>query len=260
MMSGMATNSTWITRPKPNAQASLRLFCFPYAGGSPVIFRQWTDILPPEIEVCCIQPPGRGARLNEQSFTQLPPLIEALFPALLEHLDKPFAFFGHSMGALISFEIARRLSSESGPAPSHLFLSGRRAPQLIDTQPPTHSLPEPEFIAKVTKLNGTPREVLEHPELMRLMIPILRADFAVCETYAYVHGPPLACPISVFGGLQDSEVSREDLAAWREQTNSAAFSLKMLPGDHFFLHTSMRLLIETIYRELLMMRDGLGKP
>lgn len=192
--------------------------------------------------------------MKEHSFTQLPPLLEALVPALLAHLDKPFVFFGHSMGASISFELARRLRRESGLIPAHLFLSGRRAPQLLETEPPVHALPEPEFLKKMTNLNGTPREVLEHPELMRVMIPILRADFAVCETYAYMPEPPLDCPISVFGGLQDSEVSRKDLADWREQTN-AAFALHMLPGDHFFLHTALHLLVETICRELYDERD-----
>lgn len=248
-MTGTSISNPWITCLKPNPQAHLRLFCFPYAGGSASIFRHWSDILPPEIEVCSINLPGRGARLKENSFTQLPPLIEALIPALPAHLDKPFVFFGHSMGASISFELARRLRREHGLMPSHLFLSGRRAPQIPDTEPPFHALPELEFLKKVRNLNGTPGEVLEHPELMQLMIPILRADFAVCETYAYQPEPPLACPISVFGGLQDDGVSSEDLAGWREQT-SAAFMLRMLPGDHFFLHTSRHLLLETICREL----------
>ena len=187
--------------------------------------------------------------MREPSFTRLEPLIEALLPALLPHLDKPFAFFGHSMGASIGFELARRLRRESAPLPAHLFLSGRRAPQIPDTTQPHHALPEPEFLRKVRNLNGTPLEILDNPELMQLMIPILRADFAVCETYDYRPEPPLACPVSAFGGLQDQEVSSEDLAGWAEQT-SAAFILRMLPGDHFFLHTARRQLLETICREL----------
>ena len=166
-------------------------------------------------------------------------MIEALGPALLPFFNKPFAFFGHSMGALILFELTRWLRRTKNPMPVHLFVSGRRAPQVPDRQPPSHNLPEPEFIQRLRELNGTPQEVLDHPELMQLMLPLLRADFSVCETYEYQVELPLNCPIAAFGGLEDIEVPREDIEPWRTET-TGSFSLHMLPGDHFFLHTSQR--------------------
>jgi medium-chain acyl-[acyl-carrier-protein] hydrolase len=153
------------------------------------------------------------------------------------------------MGALIGFELARQLRRQHGPSPVHLFVSGREAPQLPSPDPPIHALPEPQFIAELQRFNGTPKEVLEHPELMQLLIPTLRADFAVCETYTYTSDAPIDCSISAFGGLQDHEVSREQLEAWRDQSR-ASFSLCMFPGDHFFLDTAEPLLLKTIAQVL----------
>jgi medium-chain acyl-[acyl-carrier-protein] hydrolase len=227
----------------------MRLFCFPYAGGSAAIYRRWHEEFPPDVEVCAIQLPGRGGRLQETLQTSLGPLVEKLAPAIVDYLDKPFAFFGHSMGALIGFELARRLRAAQDVRPAHLFISGRSAPQLENRTAPIHDLPEAELLEKLRELNGTPREVLENPELMRLMLPMLRADFSLCETYAYSRQRPLECPITAFGGWHDREVSRESLSKWSEQTE-AAFVLRMLPGDHFFLNAYRPLLVETISREL----------
>ncbi|BAZ11497.1 putative thioesterase [Calothrix sp. NIES-4071] len=135
--------------------------------------------------------------------------LEAIAPAFLSYLDKPFAFFGHSMGGLVSFELARLLRNEYRIHPAHLFISGRRAPQIPDTKPPIHDLPELAFKEELRHLGGTPSSVLDNPELMQLLIPMLRADFAVLETYVYKHEQPLDCLITVFGGLQDTEVSHE---------------------------------------------------
>ena len=186
----------------------------------------------------------------ESPFTRLSPLVYTLTEALLPHLTTPFAFFGHSMGALIGFELARQLRRQHGPSPVHLFVSGREAPQLPSLEPPIHALPEPQFIAELQRFNGTPKEVLEHPDLMQLLIPTLRADFAVCETYTYISDAPIDCSISAFGGLQDHEVSCEQLEAWRDQSR-ASFSLCMFPGDHFFLDTAEPLLLKTIAQLLL---------
>ncbi len=184
-MKDVSLTECWLRSPKPNPQASLRLFCFPYVGGGALIFRTWPNSLPATAEVCPVELPGRGTRLKETPFTRLLPLVQALAQALLPHLDKPFAFFGHSMGALISFELTRQLRRLYGLVPLHLFVSAHRAPQLPDPDPPIHTLPEAEFMEELRCLNGTPKEVLEQPELMELMLPILRADFALCETYIY---------------------------------------------------------------------------
>jgi medium-chain acyl-[acyl-carrier-protein] hydrolase len=244
-----ASSSPWLEHLKPNPGASLRLFCFPYAGAGAVIFRHWQAGLAGNVEVCPVQLPGRGKRIGEQPYTQMQFLIEALAQALLPHLDKPFAFFGHSMGALIGFEIARTLRKRYGLSPRQLFVSGRRAPGIPNLEPPTSNLPEAEFIETLHNLKGTPREVLDHPELMELVLPQLRADFTLCETYAYAPATPLDCPIGVFGGLQDAEVSREQLEGWRTET-TAAFSLRMFPGDHFFLNTERALLLRALSQAL----------
>jgi medium-chain acyl-[acyl-carrier-protein] hydrolase len=239
----------WLNFTKPNPHASLRLFAFPYAGGSTLIFRKWREALPSNVELCSIELPGRSTRLREAAFTTIGPLVEAIAQVISPYLDKPFAFFGHSMGAIVSFELSRYLRRRHQVIPARLFISGRRAPQIPDDEPPTYNLPEPEFIEELRRLNGTPREILEHPELMQLILPLLRADFAVCQTYIYKPEPPLSCPISVFGGLQDHPVTRDDVEAWREQT-TAAFSLRMFPGDHFFLQTSAPIFLRTLAGEL----------
>ncbi|ASC71013.1 Linear gramicidin dehydrogenase LgrE [Halomicronema hongdechloris C2206] len=244
----MAAPNSWITCPCPNPQATLRLFCFPYAGGGALTFRGWEAHLPATVELCPIELPGRGMRLREPPFDRLAPLAEAIVEALLPCLDKPFAFFGHSMGALLSFEVARRLRRLQRQ-PGQLFISGRRAPQWPDPDPPIHALPEAEFIAELRRLNGTPAAVLENRELMQLLLPTLRADFAVLETYGYEPAPPLNCPIAAFGGLQDPDVTCEMLEAWRQQTCSG-FSLQMLPGDHFFLHAAQPMLGQALHRAL----------
>jgi medium-chain acyl-[acyl-carrier-protein] hydrolase len=252
MMSMKSMATTWFTCPKPNPKANLRLFCFPYAGGSAAIFHGWSERLAANVEVYSAQLPGRGPRLREAPLTSLTSLIDQMMDEFRKYLDRPFALFGHSMGALISFELARQLRKESTGEPIHLFASGRRAPHLPDPEPPSHNLPEAEFLAELHRLNGTPKQVLENPELMQLMMPVLRADFAVCETYAHVHQPPLSCPLTVFGGLQDEDVGREYLEPWAELV-SGPFSLRMLPGDHFFIHSSEQLLLRVLYRELHML-------
>ncbi len=242
-----AAVDSWILCRKPGLKTRLRLFCFPYAGAGALIFRTWSDGLPADVEVCPVQLPGRGTRLMERPFTHFSPLIEALAQALVPLLDKPFAFFGHSLGALVSFELVRRIRRQYGVHPVHLFVSAGRAPQIPHRGRPIHTLPDREFLMELRRLNGTPSELLGHEELMEIMLPVLRADFAVYETYRYSTEPPLNCPISAFGGLQDHEVSESDLEAWRAQT-SVSFSLRMFPGDHFFL--KQPLLLRALSQEL----------
>lgn len=248
-MGGSKTPTPWLVRYKSAATPRMRLFCFPYAGGAAHIFRQWPQGLPPFVEVCAVQPPGRGSRMSERPATSLRQLVVDAAPALAPHMEPPFAFFGHSMGGMIAFELARQLSEAGVEGPTHLFLSGCRAPRFASDSEVTYDLPEPEFLAEIRRLKGTPSEVLEHPELLGLVMPLLRADFEVVQTYKYVEGPPLACPFTVFGGLEDVEVSVESLKAWREHT-TAGISLGMLPGDHFFLHSSQGPLLEAVDREL----------
>jgi medium-chain acyl-[acyl-carrier-protein] hydrolase len=196
-----------------------------------------------------VQLPGREKRLREPPVKRLGPLVDEIAHALGNELDLPFAIFGHSMGALLGFELARRFRRDLGRQPVHLFVSGHRAPQLPDPDPPIHDLPDDEFVTQMQRLNGTPQAVFESPELMELVLPTLRADFTLCETFAYRPERPLTCPVSVYGALQDKIAQRPDLEAWCEQT-SGPFVVRMFPGDHFFIHTSQPLLLETLNREL----------
>lgn len=246
---GASAATAWFPSLRRRAFSDLRLFCFPYAGGGAAIFQRWQAAMPDAVEVCPAHLPGRGARLSETPYNDSRPLVRELCDRIEPHLDKPFAFFGHSMGALIAFELARELRRRGRPLPLCLYVSGRSAPQLEDRDAPKHGLPEEEFIAELRKLNGTPKEILENAELMHIMSPLVRADFAVCETYRYESEPPLACPVAAFGGLQDFEVGRERVAAWREQTGGA-FSLRMLPGDHFFLNSHSALLLQLLAQDL----------
>lgn len=245
----MLSSGKWLASTRSNPTASLRLFCFPYAGGSSFIFREWADHLPEWIEVCQVQLPGRGRRLADEPFVRFAPLLESLTESIWPLLDKPFVLFGHSLGATIAFELAQKLNEQFELQPLHLFVAGRHAPHLPDENPPIHHLPVNQFKEELRRLNGTAPEVLEHPELFQFVLPLLRADFELCETYEYAQREPLQCPITAFGGMADAFVSLEQLTAWREHTNGA-FSLRMLPGDHFFIHSAESMLLQMLSLEL----------
>jgi medium-chain acyl-[acyl-carrier-protein] hydrolase len=245
----VSLNDCLVILPQPNCQTTLRLFCFPYAGGNSSIFRKWSDYLPSNIEVCPIELPGRRTRINSTPFNKLDALVSAIAPVILPYLDKPFAFFGHSLGGLISFELTRFLAQNYDISPVKLFISACRAPQICDTDSPIHTLPEAAFIQELRRLNGTPIAVLENSDLMQLFLPVLRADFSILETYIYSHQPVLECPIVAFGGLQDLEVNYDEIIPWQEQTK-VNFQLNMLPGDHFFIHSSQANLLELISKNL----------
>lgn len=239
----------WIHFPPPSASVSLRLFCFPYAGGSAAAFRKWSTAFPPAIEVCPVLLPGREARLGEAAFSSVALLLEAFVPALVPHLDKPFVLFGHSMGALVAFELARKLKRESKPLPEHLFVSARAAPGFALPQSPLSHLPDEDFIHALSRFNGSDQDALQHPELMKLMLPSLRADFALHEQYQYLEGPALECPITAFGGLQDTAVEAGGLNAWRAFT-SGSFTRRMFPGNHFFINSPSSFFLTAFSQEL----------
>ncbi len=239
----------WLAYRRPNPHARLRLFCLPYAGGSASLFGTWSNHLPAQIEVCPIQFPGRENRLTEAPYKRITLLIDALLEALLPVFDKPFAFFGHSMGALIGFELARRLRQDRLPQPTRLFVSGSSAPQIPDSKPVIHQLPDKEFIEAVRQLNGTPDEIWQHEELVQILLPYLRADFEICETYVYHPEDPLSVPITVFGGWHDRRITPQRVGAWRDQTVKSCV-IRMFSGDHFFLHSSREELLLILSQEL----------
>jgi medium-chain acyl-[acyl-carrier-protein] hydrolase len=248
-MADLLRTERWLVRTKARQSSPslprLRLFCFPYAGGGASIYRAWSSYLPESIEVCPIYLPGRESRFNEPAFTRISPLVRVLAHVLRPYLDVPFAFFGYSMGALISFELARYLRQAQMPEPAHLFVFAHRAPQLPDRRTSLQQLSDDAFLEKLAQLGGTPQEVLQQTEFMQLMLPTIRADFMLCENYSYTDEPPLTYPITAFGGSQDTMVREQELQAWREQTQGA-FALHMFPGDHFFLRDHTRKLVQNI--------------
>jgi surfactin synthase thioesterase subunit len=233
---------TWFPYAKVKPQASLRLFCFPYAGGGASLYRRWGEKFPASIEVLPVQLPGRENRVNEAAWTSIQETVAQLGSALLPYLDKPFVFFGHSMGALISFELARYLRRKRLPAPRHLFLSASRAAHLPNRWPLLHNLPDEQLVENLLRLGGTARELLENTETLAVILPLMRADFAVCETYTYTPEPPLDVSISIFGGKEDQTVNWQELDAWQKHT-CGVFLHHMFPGNHFFLHNQEDLLL-----------------
>jgi medium-chain acyl-[acyl-carrier-protein] hydrolase len=227
-------NSRWFEHLSPGKSTGLCLFCFPYAGGSANVFRSWQRHFVSEVDLCLVHLPGRGRRIGEPPFTSMNALVDAIADQIHQELRCPYAFYGHSMGAVIGFELARVLRLRHGTEPAALFLSGRRAPRVPRSTPASFDLPDEQFIAELRRLNGTPAEVLQDSNLLELFLPLLRADFQVSEAYQYQTGNRLSCPMTVYGGLRDVVASVQDLQKWQEHT-TAAFQLRLFPGGHFFI-------------------------
>lgn len=244
-------DDSWLVLPPANEQVKLRLFCFHASGCGASMYRTWAEYLPPTIAVCPIQLPGRETRLEEPLFTQLSALARELAQALLPYLDLPFACFGHSMGALTSFEVVRQLRRLKAPKPVHLFVSSHRAPQIPLPSQPTHQFSDEIFIETLHHRFGSfPEETRQNTMLMRYALPMLRADLQMCETYTFVPEAPLDCPISAFGGLQDCTVTPHELRTWGEQTSQGC-RLQMFPGSHFYFSEDPAPLLHAIAQELL---------
>jgi medium-chain acyl-[acyl-carrier-protein] hydrolase len=253
---------SWVMRFRPHPAPSVRLFCFHHAGGGASAYRTWMDCIPAGMELCAIQLPGREGRLGERAYQRLADVVPLVVEAIDPFLDLPFVFFGHSLGALLAFEVARELAATGRPAPAHLFLSGRRAPTQPDPEPPVSQLSPAALIAEVRRRwGGIPDAVLAEPELLQLLLPTLRTDLAAVETYTYVPGAPLECPISCFGGTDDPSSRQADLAPWRQQTR-ATFSQRMFPGGHFFVQSSRTEVLAAMKHDLkpVLDRAGNGDP
>lgn len=250
------STTPWLARFAPRPAAALRLFCFSYAGGGAAVYRPWALALPPAVDVAAVVLPGREGRLREAQLHNMSDLLAALVPALLPYLDLPFALSGHSMGALVAYELTQELRRRGAPAPRQLLLSGRRAPHLPEPDPPIHHLADDAFVAEIQRrYNGIPPEVLQYRELLDLLLPSLRADMAVIETHRPHERvePPVrfAGPVSVFGGLDDPRATRCELEGWQDYTE-ASLVLRQFPGGHFyFSHARTRdALIDAIAADL----------
>ncbi|MBB6244690.1 alpha/beta fold hydrolase [Rhodanobacter sp. MP1X3] len=235
----------WFWRPHPNPSAQVQLFCFPYAGAGASAFREWYTAFPADVELVGIQLPGRENRFTEKRFDRLEGVLDALSEAIAGIVDRPFVFFGHSVGALIAFELTRLLHRQGRPGPSHLVVSGRRAPQLTSADERTYLLDDDAFLTRMKGFNGTPKELLTNAEVMQLFIPLLRDDFAISETYFCTDHTPVACPLTALGGDADADVSVDQLAAWVRLVGSR-FDYEIFPGDHFYIHPNREKIIERL--------------
>ncbi|WP_424098349.1 alpha/beta fold hydrolase [Moorena producens] len=239
----------WIKCSQPNPNADLRLFCLPYAGGGASIFRLWHQELPLNVEVCPIELPGRESRIREKPISSLEIITDKLVDVLLQYVDKPFAIFGHSMGSLIAYELARKLPAKN-VNPAYLFVSGRQSPNTPELYPPFYSLPDAEFIETLTNIYpNIPDAVLKEEELMGLFLPVLRADMTLAQTYSQEEVETLNCPIVALGGIDDEEASYDRLITWREYTHSS-FSVQTFPGGHFYLNEDRQSLLQFISQTL----------
>jgi medium-chain acyl-[acyl-carrier-protein] hydrolase len=212
----------------------VRLFCLPHAGSGAAGFYRWKRLLPDWVAVCPVMLPGREVRLGERALLTVDQIVDGLHGAMQGALDRPYAIFGHSMGALLAYAWARRIAAEGLRGPEWLFVSGRNAPQRPFRHRGLHRLPDAEFLEELSvRYGGVPEGFLDDPELMELFLPILRADLTVVETYEHGAVNPLACPIDAFAGVEDRSVSDEGLAEWAAVTRGG-FRIQRFAGEHFY--------------------------
>jgi surfactin synthase thioesterase subunit len=236
----------WAYRSAAPDKARARLFCLPFAGGSAVAYRQWRSELPSDVDVVPLELSGRGARMSEAPIDAWPELLADLAETVAPLADRPYAFFGYSLGGLVGFELARALRSAGHRLPEHLFVAAARAPAASGDFPAVSELPRDAFVAEVVRFGGMTPEVLATPELVDLVLPILRADLRLAERYTVPDGQPLACPITAFSGGKDPEVTLAHLRPWREAT-TARFRIELFPEQgHFFLETMQRDILRVV--------------
>lgn len=224
----------WIMYPDPAPDAPVRLFCLPYAGGGASLYRSWPSLLP-TVEVAAVQLPGRETRLEERPYDRIEPLVAALVDSVTAHLDKPYAIFGHSLGARIGFELAREIRRRGLPEPGMLFVSAGQAPHIPRAPfPPLHAMSDRGLLRMIQQMQTVPPDVLDDPEQMLSLLPLMRADMNIANSYEYTDEPALACAIRVFGGTADRQVREDDLYGWQAHTTSS-FLVRMLAGEHLMI-------------------------
>ncbi|SDH56605.1 thioesterase II family protein [Variovorax sp. OV700] len=228
--------SPWFIRKPASRPANLRIFCFHHAGGNANIFLPWNKLLSDGVEVVGVQLPGRGLRRHEPLMTSSDQLLQALGNAFVSEMDqRPFVFFGHSMGAWLAFELARWLERRGIQGPSQLIVAGRGAPQLAFRMAPIDDLPDAEMIDSLRKFNGIDDALASYPELLKLFLPVIRSDLLLHRTHRYLDEPPLACSIRAIASDSDPLCGTEDVRAWSSQT-AGDFEFQLYAGGHFFFH------------------------
>jgi medium-chain acyl-[acyl-carrier-protein] hydrolase len=235
----------WLMRPVPRPDSAVALYCFGYAGGNKTAFSGWPRLLPEFVETRLVELPGRGTRLREAPIRRMAELLDEFGPVLAADIDRPIAFYGHSLGAIVAMELARWLRDRNGPQPLVLVAGGRRPPQLPPVHPPTNGLTDEEFVRLMLKGDSASAPSLREPRLRDLVLPCLRADIELLEHHQHRDEEPLACDLIAVGGHEDRIVSRTDLEAWREHT-TARFSAVQVPGGHLFVRDAREAVTELV--------------
>lgn len=249
----MAADNLWIRRFFPAPAAPTRLVCLPHAGGSAVFFHPVARALAPEIDVLAVQYPGRQDRRSEPCARSMEELADLVTEQLLPWLDRPVTVFGHSMGATLAFEVARRLEGYGEPLLG-LFASGRRAPSRHRDER-VHLGGDDELVADLKRLSGTDTAMFADDELLQMILPAVRADYRIAESYRYAPGPPLSCPVVVLTGDHDPHVTAMEARAWADHT-TAGMELRVFPGGHFFLTRHAEAIISLLGERARAVRRG----
>ncbi|OCQ21030.1 hypothetical protein A7985_14700 [Pseudoalteromonas luteoviolacea] len=234
--------SNWFVKPKVQHGAAVKLFCFPFAGGGTSTYANWAEKLSDDIQVVAVQPPGRSNRFFEPAFDSMGALIDDLLPRFIEQIDGQYMIFGHSLGSRVAYELITRLKKRGVQLPEHFFASGSRAAHLPCHDHEYHEMKDEAFIKKLEELNGTPKEVLENKELVNMILPTLRADFKIADSYR-AEMKKLPCSATIYSGRLDSSISMENLKAWRELF-AEINAVKIFPGDHFFINSSEDMVLD----------------
>ncbi|HVQ95499.1 MAG TPA: alpha/beta fold hydrolase [Mycobacteriales bacterium] len=234
----------WVRRFHPVAEPAIRLVCFPHAGGSASAYFPLSRSLTPAVEVLAVQYPGRQERRGEPGIGDIGVLADRITAAVAPWASRPYALFGHSMGAIVAFEVARRLEAGPGGHPRHLFVSGRRAPTLQRSRG-VHLRDDAGVVDELRELGGTDHRFLRDSELLATILPATRSDYRAIETYEYADGPPVACPVTAMVGESDPESTLAETTAWSAHCGGG-FDLKVFPGGHFYIEASRAAVVGTI--------------
>lgn len=250
MTRAILEESPWIVPAAPRAEPRLRVFCLPHAGGAASAYLSWGRALGPAIQLWGVQLPGRETRISEAPIPNAGAVIQGIATAMTPLLDLPFVLFGHSMGGILSFELARELRRRALPAPRRMFLSNSRCPVRPQRTPMLHRLSDADLLAEISgRYGGIPQAILEMPELLELLLPALRADITLLERYQYTAEPPLDVPFTVFHGTEDDSLLPEEIQAWREVTTGAC-EFRGFPGGHFYFHDQGREFLQELAARL----------
>lgn len=244
----------WFVRPQPKLAPAARLICLPYAGGSAATYVPWSRLIPADIELIALQPPGRGSRMAEAAHSHMEPLVTELMSVFAKVTDRPYVLFGHSLGSRVGFEVILQCQRNGLPLPAHFIASGSRAPHLSKRESPIHDLPDERFIEALRELDGTPEEVLDNTELIQWLLPLLRADFRIADLHR-ASRTQIHCPLTVLAGTEDETVPAQDVEAWRELA-AGQCDIQWVTGGHFFVERNREWVMEKVNAILARLRGA----